>query len=594
MTTLPVIQPSPPKHVHQHVHPADIVKDIGHKDLEGLNIVFINMPLRETAVPTITPEGPLLMATNLIRKYGVNASIIDLNAYRIKDELAERRGLPCGRHLNYEETLAKLKRHFRQHGTPLLVGLSGIITTLRWQEEVSRMVRGLFPNVFLISGNGLATELKIDLFKYLPELDAVVHSEGDDVVIKAVFDAGLIRQRGMVSAINSGKLSPYYLGVIGSKHRFMYEGARPRNLDALPFANLELIREDADGFKILEVYLRNPKWGGTAAKDSSATPFTMQRSTNSVSSRGCPFDCEYCYRGAQGEKNWGTRSAEHLAKELMFYIEKYEIDFHCYSDDNFAVNIKRIQKMVEVFTALGLNKIPWGTHTRLDEAAGVKLIKKHPNDPGLAVYENPLRVKLMADAGCIYIGFGPESASPRVLEAIGKGGHTLLNGMTTVNVGGERYEFPRSMVDGIRNAREVGIHSNCTWIMGCPTETIEDLKKTVRFMKWQEEFYAQYGISSDAVNKRMFTMTWYPGTKMIRHPRVRQELRRIFGIEFDAKFEPICNEKFYRYLIELDDATKVLHGKNEEPLNFSDMTTDQFLQAREYVDTDQIFKILDT
>lgn len=250
--------------------------------------------------------------------------------------------------------------------------------------------------------------------------------------------------------------------------------------------------------------------------------------------------------------------------------------------------------MVNVFKAHGI-KMRWGTHTRLDEVAGIKTIRQPGQTTGTLITENPLRVKLMAEAGCEYIGFGPESASSRVLEAIGKGGHTLTNGLTPIEVNGKIYKVPLSMDVGIKRALEVGIHSNCTWIMASPTETLEDLKQTVAFIKYQEELCADYGIPPEAVNKRMFTMTWYPGTKMIRHERVRHELQRVFGITFGPppQYNPICDDKFYKYLVELDDAFKVMHGENQEPLNFGDMPTDQFLQAREYVDTDQIFKILD-
>jgi len=59
---LNVIQPK------AHIHPSEVVKDISARDLQGLNVVFINMPLRETAVPNTTPEGPLLMATAPLRQ----------------------------------------------------------------------------------------------------------------------------------------------------------------------------------------------------------------------------------------------------------------------------------------------------------------------------------------------------------------------------------------------------------------------------------------------------------------------------------------------------------------------------------------------
>ena len=560
-----------------HIHPSEVVKDISARDLDGLNVVFINMPLRETARPNNTPEGPLLMATNLRRNYGVWATIIDLNAYRIKDELSDKLSLPLGRHLTQKEVRELVARHFEVNGRPAVVALSGIITTLRWQETVAKIVRELVPDAFLVSGNGLATELKAGLFTYIPELDAVAHSEGDDVILKVCLDARTIGQMGIREAAHSGKLAPYYLGDHGGRHRFIYAGDRPRNLDLIPFGDLGLLETDVYGNPLLEWYLKAPIWG-ISANNSSATPFTMERSANSVSSRGCPFACNYCYRGQQGERNWGVRSADHIYAEITAHMEKYGIDFKGFVDDNFAVAIPRIEAMVPL---LGSLSVRWGTHTRMDEGA------------------DPKRIRPMAKAGCVYIGFGPESADAEVLKAINKGGQTLSNGFEEVVIDGRTYNFPRSMTMATRNCLEFGIHANCTWIMGLPTETGERLKNTVPFIRWQEELYAKHGIPPEAVNKQLFTLTWYPGTEMIKYEKVRRELTRVFGITFQKSdsptgpYESVCDENFYRYLLELDDATKVLHGQDGEPLNFSDMSTEIFLQARECVDSDQLFRILD-
>ena len=93
----------------------------------------------------------------------------------------------------------------------------------------------------------------------------------------------------------------------------------------------------------------------------------------------------------------------------------------------------------------------------------------------------------------------------------------------------------------------------------------------------------------------MFTLTWYPGTEIIRYPGVRDPLARVFGITFDhATLEPICDEKFRQYCLELDDATKILcDPETGDPLNFSEIPTDQFLEAREHIDRDETFRILD-
>jgi hypothetical protein len=45
--------------------------------------------------------------------------------------------------------------------------------------------------------------------------------------------------------------------------------------------------------------------------------------------------------------------------------------------------------------------------------------------------------------------------------------------------------------------------------------------------------------------------------------------------------------------LELDDATKILNDKNGDPVNFGSMSMNQFLHAREYIDNDQIEKILE-
>jgi len=589
VSTLPVIVPNAPA-ASAHVHPADVIKDISSKDIAGAKVLFINMPLRESAVPNNAPEGPLLLATNLIKNYEVEASIIDLNAYRIQDQEATSRGLSDGRHLNDDEASGLIERHIKAHGEPDVVAFSGKITTHKWQKKVAKMVRKIVPSTFLVSGGGLATELKIGQLNYTPELDATAHSEGDDVIVKIVYDALSIRRHGWQSAIASGKLAPYYIGDLKGKPKLVYAGDSPRNLDALPHADLELLRQDVDGNLVLAWYLGIPEWS-TNANNSSAAPWQDEDvvpKTNSVSSRGCKYHCFYCFRETQGGDNWGVRSAEHIVRELLEHKERYDIKFHGFPDDNSAIRPRRFDAIAELLKQHGLN-IKWGTHTRLDEMAGLNK----------STYET---AESMANAGCIYVGFGPESASPKVLEAIGKGGHTLSNGMIEVMVDGRPHLFPKSMVIGIQKAARVGIHGNCTWIIGSPTETLADVQESVRFIQWQKEFYSQFDSKPESVNSRMFTMTWYPGVALINNPKVRKELTDAFNLKFSERqsrtafrshWEPVMDENFEKYVEDLDDATKVLYApESGKPLNFSDMDNDTFLKVRELIDSGKTLDIL--
>ena len=560
-----------------NLHPYELLKNFKFTELKGVKITFINMPLRESALPNTPPEGPAILAS-IVRQYEGLPYIIDLNGYRIKDNLSKKRKLLNGRHLTYDEAEQMIITHLNNVGDQDIIAFSGKITTLRWQEKVAEIVKKLQPDCFLVTGNGLSTEIKEGLFNWIPELDAIARSEGDDIIPLICKDALLIKEKGWNGAIKSGKLSPYFAGEINGKYRFVYEGDRPYNLDKIPYAAWDLLESDPYGRNILEDYIKVPVWG-IAANNSSATPFTMKRSLTSVSSRGCPYACAFCYRGAQGERNYGMRSAENLAVQIKEYVDKYNLDFIGFPDDNFAVDKRRIDKMVDVFIEYGISHIRWGTHTRMDEADE--------------------RAYKMAESGCIYIGFGAESADQNTLTAMNKGGFILKNGVTKQSINGDTYEFPTTMVNAIKNCKDSGIHPNCTWIMAYPGETLQHLKTSVAFIEWQKDFWTnsldpgsrEYNIFENGVNQKMFTATAYPGTEMWNV--VKPKLKKHFNIRFDKFGDPICDDNFHNYVLELDDATKILKDKDDNYVNFGEMSMDQFLQAREYVDNGQLEKILE-
>src|SRR3989344_889447 len=501
--------------VAQLINASTLVAEMGFNDLAGVNIVFINMPLREAARPNTPPQGPGLMAARL-RQYGANVSIIDLNAYRILDAVSKARGLASGRHYTHEEAERLIRAHFSKHGEPDLIGISGKITTLKWQQWTARTCRELVPDAFIISGGGLATEFKTGLFNWVRDLDAIGHSEGDDIILLAALDVKRYHEQRSRTTD-----SPYYLGEFGGRHRFMYEGGRPADLDALPFAAWDLLETDVFGNTPLDWYIRTAVWGDLATNNSSAANFSMQRSLTTVSSRGCPHACRFCFRGAQGEQDWGIRSPENLRAEAEWLIRTYGVDFIGFPDDNFAVAVKRCQALPEAFRGLSFR---WGTHTRLDECTMDRL------EP-------------MAEAGCIYIGVGAESASKETLTAMGKGGQILRkNGVERLTKWGG-YEFPTMMMEGIENCRQVGIHTNATWMMAYPGETLKGLQTSIAFIEWQRQLYTQgltrgtpkYALADRSVNKRLFTATWYPGTDMVEAPgaeKPRELLTKHFGITF--------------------------------------------------------------
>ena len=247
-------------------------------------------------------------------------------------------------------------------------------------------------------------------------------------------------------------------------------------------------------------------------------------------------------------------------------------------DDNFMVDVGRIRDLAdtvgEVCRRTGLR---WGTHGRLDEAADLR--------PGKgALPKEERRVELMAKAGCVYIGFGAESASEKVLHAMGKGGFMLANGTEHIN----GRDLPKTMVEGYRNTIEAGIHGNCTWISGYPSEELKDLQDSIAFILWQRELVE----NEDAVNAKMFCAQAYPGTDLFKHPKVRARLSEGFGLNFDSAGEPICDAALEEYVLELDDATKVLDDKNGKPVYYGDMPLPLFEKIRSLIDDGDLEAIM--
>jgi len=442
--------------------------------MNALKVLFINMPIRFSARPNNVPIG-IGILSSLVKQLGHECYVLDLNVYRpvigleqVKEKI-----------ISYEEDFD-------------LIALSGMITTLRWQKKIARLARELFPRACLITGGGLASDFGNVLFDWIPELDAAVVGEGELILPQILTDLQRIR-----------------------KSRKIFGPVITPDLNLIPGV-------DWDQFK-MEVYLKNPVWG-SEANNSSWMPFTPTRSINFISSRGCPYNCYFCDRHTTGGRNYRVVSSERLIKDIYDVIEKFQVDFIGFTDDNFITDKKRLQEFLPLIKESGLL---WGCHGRLNEV-----------DEELA--------EQLREAGCVYIGFGGESADENVLKRMNK------------------KNSPAQMSRAIKACQKAGITPNCTWIMGYPGETRDSLRRTANFI-------LEHGLNQ----KSMFVATAYPGT--------------VFFEEVKNKILSIYNS-LEEYVLDLDDATKLLIH-NGKVLNYSDMSDEEFLECRKYVETGELEKI---
>ncbi len=119
-------------------------------------------------------------------------------------------------------------------------------------------------------------------------------------------------------------------------------------------------------------------------------------------SRGCPFRCDFClwvqvmYRDGK----YRTFSPGRVVDEMEEAVNRFGAKEIYFDDDDFTINKKHVLGICSEIRRRGLH-VPWSCM-------------------GDAVVPDEEMIDAMADAGCVGMKFGVESAAPRILERLGK------------------------------------------------------------------------------------------------------------------------------------------------------------------------------
>ncbi len=161
-----------------------------------------------------------------------------------------------------------------------------------------------------------------------------------------------------------------------------------------------------------------------------------------MGSRGCPFNCSFCYKGPSDEK-FRKRDPVDIVDEMEFLVKKFNLKEIMFYDD--CMPKEHVRAICEEILRRGL-KIHWESPQR------VNLV-----DPQL--------LKLMKKAGCRMLRFGVEQGDPEMMQVIEK-------------------KISLDMVkQAFRWAHEAGIDTFAYFIIGYLGETPETMKKTIALAK---------------------------------------------------------------------------------------------------------------
>jgi anaerobic magnesium-protoporphyrin IX monomethyl ester cyclase len=167
-------------------------------------------------------------------------------------------------------------------------------------------------------------------------------------------------------------------------------------------------------------------------------------SMNLVSSRGCPYHCNWCAKPISGNK-FHLRQAASVAEEMRFLKVHAKADHLWFADDIFGLNHDWVRNFAEEVT-------------KRDAALPFKIQSR-------ANLMTEQTVQHLRTAGCTEVWMGVESGSQTVLDAMDKG----LNLPSVVTARG------RLLSAGIRA---------CYFLQfGYPGETWTELQETISFVR---------------------------------------------------------------------------------------------------------------
>jgi anaerobic magnesium-protoporphyrin IX monomethyl ester cyclase len=248
----------------------------------------------------------------------------------------------------------------------------------------------------------------------------VIIGEGDAAlpeVVRALDDGGKAFPRNTITGIA-------FIGEDGAVVRTM---PRPviGDLDSLPFPAWDLV----DRERYARIWREHHGY----------------YSMNLVTTRGCPFHCNWCAKPIWGQR-YNVRSAENVVAEMAWLKENFAPDHIWFMDDIMGIQDKWIERFADQLDAQGI-RIPFKSLNRVD------LLLRGRTIPALA------------RAGAKIVWVGAESGSQKILDAMEKG--------TRVE---QIYEATRQLhAQGVKVAFFLQF--------GYPGETREDIELTLKMVR---------------------------------------------------------------------------------------------------------------
>jgi radical SAM superfamily enzyme YgiQ (UPF0313 family) len=270
-----------------------------------------------------------------------------------------------GKQLNFSQVKEQIKKFdFSSYD---IIGITGIINQYLYVKELVKEIKKN-NDITIVLGGPLASYSWNIILKHTL-VDICVIGEGEQTFLEILNQKELSQVAGI--AYKSNK-----------EIKINRERELIKNLDEIGFPSFHLFD--------MEFYATH-----TGMMQLIRPSFKKKRVMALITSRGCPYNCKFCSKSMKGIRK---KSLDFLFKEIEFYKKEFNIDAIHFVDELLLLNKKRF---FEFCRRIKDYDITWDCQGRINH-----------------VDERSLRAMLATNGICI--GFGIESASQKILDAMDK------------------------------------------------------------------------------------------------------------------------------------------------------------------------------
>jgi len=299
---------------------------------------------------------------------------------------------------------------------PHMVGVTCLTPERKAALRVARLAKEYHPQTLTVMGGAHPTIMDRQILENYAYVDVIARGEGEETIrdiareVPLAEIAGISWRRG---------------------HEIVRNRLRPpiQDLDTIPFPAWDLVdlnRYPARGHGVV-----------------NAINLAEVPRISVIFSRGCVGQCHFCSTWWIW-KGWRGRSAGNMADELSLLYHEFGIRHVCFADDTMTVNREEVIKLCQEIVTRGL-KVALHLTTRTD-----------------CVDEEMLC--WLREAGCYEIAYGIETASPRLLQSMGK------------------EVEPATADKAVAMTKKAGIAATTLIIVGNVGETVETINETVNWL----------------------------------------------------------------------------------------------------------------